>query len=61
MAQNHKCQICGAEYDDAAKLEDHNRTMHSQYTCEACGQVFNSKSDLEEHNREVHPEQTPAR
>jgi len=61
MAQNHKCQICGAEFDDAAKLEDHNRTMHSQYTCEACGQVFNSKSDLEEHNREVHPEQTPAR
>jgi rubredoxin len=61
MAQNHKCQICGAEFDDQAKLEDHNRTMHSQYTCEACGQVFNSKSDLEEHNREVHPEQTPAR
>ena len=61
MAQNHKCQVCGAEFDDAAKLEDHNRTMHSQYTCEACGQVFNSNSELETHNREVHPEQTPAR
>ena len=61
MAQNHKCQICGAEFDNEAKLEDHNRTMHSQYTCEACGQVFNSKSELEDHNREVHPEQTPAR
>lgn len=61
MAQNHKCQICGAEFDNEAKLEDHNRTMHSQYTCEACGQVFSSKSELEDHNREVHPEQTPAR
>jgi len=56
MAQDHKCQICGAEFDSAEKLEDHSRTMHSQYTCEVCGQVFNSKSDLETHNREVHPE-----
>lgn len=56
MAQDHKCQICGAEFDNAAKLEDHNRTMHSQYTCEACGQVFTAKTDLETHYRDVHPE-----
>ena len=61
MAQNHKCQIWGAEFDEAAKLEDRNRTMHSQYTCETCGQVFNSNAELETHNREAHPEQTPAR
>ena len=36
MTQDHKCQICGADFDDEAKLEDHNRTMHSQYTCEVC-------------------------
>jgi len=61
MAQNNKCQICGAEFDNAAKLEDHNRTMHSQYTCEACGQVLNSSSELETHNREMHPEKAPTR
>lgn len=56
MAQVHKCQICATEFDDEAKLEDHNRTMHSQYTCEVCSQVFPSKSDWEDHIREVHPE-----
>ena len=56
MAQNHKCQICGAEFDDEAKLEDHNRTMHSQYTCEVCGEAFTSKTDWETHIRELHPE-----
>jgi hypothetical protein len=63
MTQDHKCQICGADFDDEAKLEDHNRTMHSQYTCEVCGEAFTSKTDWETHNREMHPEQegNPAR
>ena len=56
MAQDHKCQICGAEFHDEAKLEDHNRTMHSQYTCEVCSQVFPSKSDWETHVRDMHLE-----
>lgn len=56
MAQDHKCQICGAEFDNAAKLEDHNRTMHSQYTCDVCGESFSSKSDWETHNQISHPE-----
>jgi rubredoxin len=56
MAQDHKCQICGAEFEDETKLEDHNRTMHSQYTCEVCSQVFPSKSDWETHIRDMHPE-----
>jgi DNA-directed RNA polymerase subunit RPC12/RpoP len=56
MAQNHKCQICAAEFDNEAKLEDHNRTMHSEYKCEECGQAFHSKSDFETHYRDMHPE-----
>ena len=56
MAQNHKCQICGAEFDSTEKLEDHSRTMHSQYTCEVCGEAFTSKTDWETHIRELHPE-----
>ena len=56
MAQNHKCQICGAEFTSESQLEEHNRTMHSEYKCEDCGETFHSKSDYETHYREAHPE-----
>lgn len=64
MALNqYKCEECGATFNSAAALEDHNRSMHSRYTCEACGEIFNSESELETHNRITHPEQqeTPRR
>ena len=58
MALNqYKCEECGATFNNAAALEEHNRSMHSRYTCEACGQTFSSESELQTHNRIAHPEQ----
>jgi transposase-like protein len=63
MANQYKCEECGATFSSAAALEEHNRSMHSRYTCEACGEIFNSENELTTHNRVTHPEQeeTPRR
>lgn len=63
MANQYKCEECGATFSSAAALEEHNRNMHSRYTCEACGEIFNSENELTVHNRVAHPEQegTPRR
>ena len=57
MANQYKCQECGATFSYEAALEEHNRSMHSRYTCEACGEIFNSENELTVHNRVAHPEQ----
>jgi DNA-directed RNA polymerase subunit RPC12/RpoP len=61
MANQYKCEECGATFSSEAALDEHNRNMHSQYRCQACGQMFSSESELEAHNRVAHPEeeQTP--
>ena len=63
MANQYKCEECGATFSSEAALEEHNRSMHSRYTCETCREIFNSENDLNIHNRVTHPEQeeTPRR
>ena len=57
MANQYKCEECGATFSNGAALEEHNRSMHSRYTCEACGEIFHSEDELQVHNRVEHPEQ----
>ena len=63
MANQYKCEECGAKFSSEAALEEHNRSMHSRFRCEACGEIFTSEGELETHNRIAHPEQeqTPGR
>lgn len=63
MANQYKCEECGATFSSEAALEEHNRSMHSRYTCETCREIFNSENELNIHNRVTHPEQeeTPRR
>ena len=46
MAQNHKCQICGAEFDDAAKLEDHRLSPPKLTGKHTFGNCIRNEKDL---------------
>jgi transposase-like protein len=63
MANQYKCEDCGATFSSEAALEEHNRSMHSRFKCETCGEMFNSENELQTHNRMAHPEEerTPKR
>ena len=62
MVQNeHKCNICGATFDNERDLQKHNRTTHALYQCDACGRTFESESALRNHYWIFHPEDTPVR
>ena len=62
MIQNeHKCNICGARFDNEQDLQKHHRTMHTVHQCDACGRTFESENALRNHYWIFHPEDTPVR
>jgi transposase-like protein len=50
------CEICGAEFDNGADWERHNRKDHSRYTCETCHDTFGAEEEFQSHNFKMHPE-----
>ena len=61
MANQYKCEECGATFSSEAALQQHSRSIHSHYKCEACGEIFTSEDELETHNRVAHPEMEQTR